>query len=107
MSDEPPSIESLLKEVIALEATDLYIKVGKPPLVRVNTRMRRLNDRVRDALEIASLVRSITPQSIQKEVQETGQADFTFDFQDGRFRVAVYTEHGDLGLVLRWIPDRK
>jgi twitching motility protein PilT len=107
MPDEPPSIESLLKKVIALRATDLYIKVGKPPLVRVNARMRRIDDRVLDAPETAALVQSLTPESAEQEVQETGQADFTFDFQDGRFRAAVYTEHGELGLVLRWIPDTK
>jgi twitching motility protein PilT len=107
MPEEAPSIESLLKKGIALQATDLYIKVGKPPLVRVNGRMRRLNDKVLDAGETAALVRSITPENAQQEVQETGQADFTLDSQGCRFRVAVYTEHGDLGLVLRWIPDGK
>jgi twitching motility protein PilT len=107
MPDEPPSMESLLKRVIALQAADLYIKVGKPPLVRVNARMQRLNDRVLDAVETAALVRSITPENVQQEVQDTGQADFTVDFQGGRLRVAVYTEHGDLGLVVRWIPGGK
>jgi twitching motility protein PilT len=107
MPDEPPSIEGLLKKVITLQATDLYIKVGKPALVRVNGRMRRLDDRVRGASETAALARSLTPENAQQEVEETGQADFTLSFQGGRFRVAVYTEHGDIGLVLRWIPDSK
>jgi twitching motility protein PilT len=107
MPDEPPSMESLVRKAIALQGTELYVKVGKPPLVRVNARMRRLDDRVLDARETAALVTSITPENVQQEVQETGQADFTVDFEGGRLRVAVYTEHGDLGLVLRWIPDSK
>jgi twitching motility protein PilT len=107
-TDDAPSIESLLKKVIALQATDLYIKAGKPPLVRVNGRVRRLNTKVLDALDTAALMRSITPENVQREVQETGQEEFTLDFQECRFRVAVFTEHGHLGLKIRWavtLPD--
>jgi twitching motility protein PilT len=107
MPDEKQSIDGLIRKLIALRGTELYVKVGRPPLVRVNARMRRLDDRVLNARETAALVTSITPENVQQEVQETGQADFTVDFQAGRLRVAVYTEHGDLGLVVRWIPESK
>jgi twitching motility protein PilT len=102
MSDDRPSIESLIAKFVAFGATDLYIKAGKPALVRVNGRIRRLDTRVLDALDTAALVKSITPENAQREVQESGQAEFTVDVQGRPFRVAVFTEHGALGLQIRW-----
>src|SRR3712207_8408698 len=62
--------------------------------------------------DTTALMKSITPDRCQQELQERGGSDFAIEFTDGyRFRVAVFKQRGNLGLVLRRIPsgflDRK
>jgi twitching motility protein PilT len=102
MPDHRPSIERLIARMIVLKATDLYIKAGKPPLLRVKGRICRLDTRVLEALDTEALVRSVTPENARREVKESGQAEFTLDFQGSRFRVTVFTEQGELGLQIQW-----
>jgi twitching motility protein PilT len=50
-------------------------------------------------------MKSITPERNQQEIQEEGGTDFGFAFGDqGRFRVSVFRQKGNLALVLRLIP---
>jgi twitching motility protein PilT len=52
-------------------------------------------------------MKSITPDRCQQELQEKGGADFAIEFTDGyRFRVAVFKQRGNIGLVLRRIPSQ-
>jgi twitching motility protein PilT len=52
-------------------------------------------------------MKSITPDRCQQELQEVGGADFAIEFIDGyRFRVSVFKERGNIGMVLRRIPSK-
>jgi twitching motility protein PilT len=52
-------------------------------------------------------MKSITPDRCQQELQEVGGTDFGFAFGDAaRFRVAVFKQRGNVGLVLRRIPNK-
>ena len=54
----------------------------------------------------SALMKSITPERCQQELQEVGGTDFAFAFGDmARFRVAVFKQRGNIGLVLRRIPN--
>ena len=54
-----------------------------------------------------ALMKSITPEKNQQELQEQGSTDFGFAFGDqARFRVSVFRQRGALSLVLRQIPNR-
>jgi twitching motility protein PilT len=100
-------IDKLLHTVITLRATDLHITVGQPPVVRHNGRMRRLETKVLDNDDTTGLMKSITPDRCQQELQEKGGADFAIEFIDGyRFRVAVFKQRGNIGIVLRRIPSK-
>ena len=51
-------------------------------------------------------MKSITPDRCQQELQEKGGTDFAIAFGDGvRFRVAIFKQRGNIGLVLRRIPN--
>jgi twitching motility protein PilT len=100
-------IDKLLTTVIQLKASDLHITVGQPPVVRHQGRMRRLETKVLDADDTTGLMKSITPDRCQQELQEKGGSDFAIEFTDGvRFRVAVFKQKGSIGLVLRRIPNK-
>ncbi|OWK43617.1 type IV pilus twitching motility protein PilT [Fimbriiglobus ruber] len=101
------AMEKLLSTVIQLKASDLHISVGQPPVVRHHGRMRKLEAKVLDSDDTASLMKSITPDRCQQELQQKGGADFAIEYVDGyRFRVAVFKQRGTIGMVLRRIPSQ-
>jgi twitching motility protein PilT len=106
MADERPVIDKLLATVITIKASDLHITVGQPPVVRHQGRMRRLDTKSLDSDDTVALMKSITPDRCQQELQEKGGADYAISFQDSRFRVAVFRQKGNIGLVLRRIPSQ-
>ncbi len=100
-------IDKLLATVIQLKASDLHITVGQPPVIRHHGRMRRLDTKVLDNDDTTALMKSITPDRCQQELQSVGGADFAIEFTDGyRFRVAVFKQRGSIGMVLRRIPSQ-
>ena len=106
MATSTVAMEKLLSTVIQLKASDLHITVGQPPVVRHHGRMRKLDTKVLDPDDTTALMKSITPDRCQQELQEKGGADFAIEYVDGyRFRVAVFKQRGNIGLVLRRIPS--
>ena len=100
-------IDKLLTTVIQLKASDLHITVGQPPVIRHHGRMRRLDTKTLDGDDTTALMKSITPDRCQQELQEKGGCDFAIEFVDGyRFRVAVFKQRGNIGIVLRRIPSQ-
>src|SRR5437763_8537619 len=69
--------------------------------------MKRLDTKWLEQDDTTALMKSITPDRCQQELQEKGGADFAIEFTDGyRFRVAVFKQRGNIGLVLRRIPSQ-
>jgi twitching motility protein PilT len=100
-------MEKLLSTVIQLKASDLHITVGQPPVIRHQGRMRKLDTKSLEQDDTTALMKSITPDRCQQELQEKGGADFAIEYVDGyRFRVAVFKQRGNIGMVLRRIPSQ-
>jgi len=100
-------MEKLLETVVKVKASDLHITVGQPPVLRHQARMRKLDTKILDADDTTSLMKSITPDRCQQELQEKGGADFAIEYSTGdRFRVAVFKQRGCIGMVLRRIPSK-
>ena len=100
-------MEKLLSTVIQLKASDLHISVGQPPVVRHHGRMRKLDAKILDTDDTAGLMKSITPDRCQQELQQKGGADFAIEYTDGvRFRVAIFKQRGSIGMVMRRIPSQ-
>ena len=95
------AMEKLLSTVIQLKASDVHISVGQPPVVRHHGRMRKLDAKILDSDDTAGLMKSITPDRCQQELQQKGGADFAIEYTDGvRFRVAVFKQRGSIGMVM-------
>jgi twitching motility protein PilT len=94
-----------LETVIRQNASDLHLTVGRPPVIRLHGRLRNLETKVLEPEDTVALMKSITPERGQQEIQEEGGTDFGFAFGDkGRFRVAVFRQKGNIAIVLRLIP---
>ena len=100
-------IDRLLETVIKKGASDLHITVGRPPVIRLHGHLRDLETKTLTPEDTTGLMKSITPDRNQQELQEEGGTDYGFAFGDhGRFRVAVFRQKGNLAMVLRLIPSK-
>ncbi len=103
-------IDRLLETTIKKNASDLHLHVGRPPVLRLHGHLRDLATKSLEPDDTMALMKSITPDRGQQELQETGSTDFGFAFSssDGlakaRFRVAVFRQKGHVSIVLRKIP---
>lgn len=98
-------IDKLLHTVVKRDASDLHLTTGQPPVLRVHGRLKRLETKVLEPEDTVALMKSITPERCQQELQEVGTTDFGFAFGDlARFRVSVFKQRGNVALVLRQIP---
>lgn len=100
-------IDKLLHTVVNQGASDLHISVGQPPVIRLHGRLRQLETKVLTPDDTVALMKSITPERCQTELQEVGGSDFGFAFGTAaRFRVSVFKQKGYVGMVLRQIPNK-
>lgn len=100
------NMDRLLQACIAQDASDIHLTVGRPPVFRMRGALRSLETKVLGPDDTVALMKSITPERNQQELQEEGGTDFGFAFGDeARFRVAVFRQKGSIALVLRLIPN--
>ncbi len=101
-------INDLLKVAVSSGASDLHLKVGSYPMMRVNgslvvvTEEKRLDRQ--DTEEMANAV--FTPDNLDK-FRRSQEVDLAYSVPGlGRFRVNVFQQRGTVGMVLRVIPTR-
>jgi len=100
-------IDRLLDTVIKQNASDLHLTVGKPPTVRMRGGLIELKTRELEPADTESLMKAITPERNQIELQEHMGSDFGFAYGDAaRFRVSIFRVKGNVTLVLRQIPNK-
>ena len=112
---EPLEIDKMFRACVKLEGSDLHLKVGRPPIVRVKGTLRPLNREPISSEEMVSLIFPMMNDKQRQEFMENGGSDFAHRMEvDGvfwRFRVNVLQAMGNVGLVARrvsnFIPDFK
>jgi twitching motility protein PilT len=100
-------MEDLLQVVVDENASDLHIRVGVPPVIRLHGKLVHMDLPVLNAEDTENLMKAITSEANLQKVREQGGTDFGFAYGDmSRFRVSVFKERGHYGVVLRQIPNR-
>ncbi|KAB2662531.1 MAG: type IV pilus twitching motility protein PilT [Verrucomicrobia bacterium] len=100
-------MSDLLQLVVSEGSSDLHIRVGVPPVIRVHGDLVRVDGPPLRPEDTEELMRSITSEDHIQHVREKGGADFGFAFGDAaRFRVSVFKEKGNFAMVLRQIPSK-
>ena len=100
-------IDKLLHAVVKQGASDLHITTGQPPVIRHDGHMKKLQTKVLEPSDCVALMKSITPDRCQQELQAVGGTDFGFAFGEAaRFRVSVFKQRGNIAMVLRQIPTK-
>ncbi len=103
------TINDLLKAVVEYGASDLHLKVGAYPMMRVRGSLvpadteKRLNHE--DTVEMAAMV--MTSAAQRQKFKDSQEVDLAYSVPGlGRFRCNVFQQRGTIGLVLRVIPMR-
>lgn len=99
-------IDELLKIAIESDASDLHLKSGNYPIIRIHGKLHALTDFPRLTHEnTRELVDQIT-NDYQKEALKTEMdLDLAYSLAGfGRFRGSIYFQRGSLAIVLRIIP---
>jgi twitching motility protein PilT len=100
-------MSDLLQLMVSEGAADLHIRVGTAPVIRLHGVLHRVEGPVLRPEDTEELMRSITSEDHIQHVRERGGADFGFAFGEmARFRVSVFKEKGNFGMVLRQIPSK-
>jgi twitching motility protein PilT len=100
-------IDRLLETCIRVGSSDIHLHVGRPPVLRIDGALRSLETKSLEPDDTVALMKSVTPERNQQELQEEGGTDYGFAFGDkGRFRVSVFRQKGNISMVLRLIPSR-
>jgi len=99
-------INDLLKTATDLQASDLHLKVGSHPVIRVDGRLTPLADQKRLMQEdTIAMAFSIMSARQKQKFKDNFEIDMAYSVPGlGRFRCSVFQQRGTVGLVLRVIP---
>jgi len=91
-----------LRLLTEVEGSDLHVKVGSPPKLRVDGRLRKLDRDPLDPEETEAIAEAIVPDMRKEQFALRGEVDFAHSLPGvGRFRVNVFRQRGSAGMVLR------
>ena len=100
-------MDDLLQVVVDEGASDLHLRVGVPPVIRLHGSLLPMDLEPLGPADTEALMKAITSESHIQKVREQGGTDFGFAYGDqARFRVSVFKEKGNHGIVLRQIPNK-
>src|ERR1700730_10622953 len=99
-------VNDLLKVAVESSASDLHLKVGSFPMMRVRGVLTPANnDKKLDHEDVVAMSAAIMSTSQRQKYKETQEIDLAYSVPGlGRFRVNIFQQRGTIGLVLRVIP---
>src|SRR3989440_747741 len=108
-----PEVNKLFRMVMKHEASDLHLKVGQPPMMRLRGDIVKLNSPPLTQEDMERLLLPSLKEKHRKILDEEGGVDFSYVIgnDECRFRVSLFKQRGRLSLVSRrvnsFIPSFK
>ena len=101
------TFETMLEEMLKRSASDLYITVGQPPVLRVNGRLVRLESERLTSDMTQRLVYSFLTDEQKETFEREWELDLCFSLGErARIRANVFRQRGTVSSVLRNIPGK-
>src|SRR5258705_2353697 len=99
-------VNDLLKIAVESGASDLHLKVGSFPMMRVRGVLQPATEEKRlDHEDVVAMSAAVMSTSQRQKFKESQEVDLAYSVAGlGRFRVNVFQQRGTVGLVLRVIP---
>src|SRR3990172_11580409 len=102
----PIDLNELLMVAVQRQASDLHLKVGAPPVLRIDHELVPLQDRPRlDHADLASVVSLVTTDRQRQQFAKRRELDLGYGVPGlGRFRANLFQQRGALAIAFRVIP---
>ena len=102
------NINDILKLSVERRASDVHVKVGSPPVIRIDGKLIPMVEQKRLTQEdVIKLAFSMMNQPQRERFKQHNEVDFAYGVPGlGRFRVNVFMQRGTVGVVMRSIPTR-
>jgi len=103
---ESVSVDTLVGRLAEMGGSDLHLKVGIEPMVRVRGLLTPIEGQEKLGPEdTAQMLNGIIPPGLVEEFERDGEADFSHSVSGvGRFRVNAFKQRGSVSIVMRFIP---
>ncbi len=106
------NVKEVLRAMIQLRSSDLFLKVGGPPRVRVDGTIRQLGNTPMTKEDMKDAFMLLVDEHSREGFKKAHECDTAYEEEDiGRFRVNCFMQRGNIGFVLRHvrsdIPDFK
>ena len=90
------------------EASDLHLKVGYPPYVRIGGHLRKLEmPPIPDTLCVHEMIRPLAPEKRWHEFETQGALDFSASDETGdRYRINIFRSQGDIHVAVRRVQAK-
>jgi twitching motility protein PilT len=102
------NLSDLLKLTFEKKASDLHIKVGVPPILRIDGRLVPFENEKRLTQEdTVAIANTIMNPSQKQKFNDQNELDMAYAVPGmGRFRVNVFKQRGSVGMVFRSVPAK-
>ncbi len=98
----PVSVLPFLRALSELFGSDLHCKVGSPPRIRIDGKLRRLDVPSLTPADTEAMVAEVLREDLRAEFERRNEADFAYSLPGvGRYRVNAFRQRGSAGLVFR------
>ena len=98
------NLDEILRESVSRGASDIHLKVGSPPIFRLDGQLHSLDAEPLSADDTKRISSSVLNEQQQKQLQMTSESDSAYELSGvGRFRVNIHYQRGTMGLALRWV----
>ena len=101
-------INELLKKAVQIGASDLHVKAGSVPIIRLHGELTTLSGEKRLTLEdTANIASTIMNEAQQEAFKKKNEIDISHSIPGfGRFRCNIFVQRGTIGMVFRVIPTK-
>lgn len=95
-------LSQLLKEVVDKQASDIYLKVGSPPVFRIGKELVNSEYPSLSNPDVENFIKELLPPVKQEYLKEHKEIDFAYTLPDtGRFRVDIFYQKGVPNIIMR------
>jgi len=107
LARKEPEVNKLFRMVMEHEASDLHLKVGQPPMMRIRGDIRRMKMRPLTQDDMERLLLTQLQPKHRKILDEEGGVDFSYVIgnDECRFRVSLFKQRNCLSLVARRVNN--
>ena len=98
-------INDLLNKMVESKASDLHLKVGRPPLIRIDGKMEQLELPVLTEADVEEILFAMMSQRQRLKFSEANEIDLSYSpTGSARYRINAFRQKSTVELIIRMIP---